>query len=141
MKLPKSRRKYPSTSRHQAGCNPFVRAERAFNGWVKRDILAGIEELKNATRTVQCKRKEYKERLAHIRSQDPKISDKSCAASLVDKLDSIRQKQEILEQIQDSLRPYNQLPPDPTLATIEVERARQQLVALLSQRDQLLRRV
>lgn len=100
----------------------------------------GIEELRNATHTVQCKREEYEERLRHLHSQDPPLPSGSPAASLVDKLELIRQRREELAQVQEALRPYNQLPPDLTLATIEVERARQQLDALLAQRDQLLRR-
>lgn len=49
--------------------------------------------------------------------------------SVTTKLTAIMSKREQLTKIEESLHPYNRLPPDISLATVEIEKARQELVS------------
>jgi hypothetical protein len=90
----------------------------------------GVKELQIATETVMQKREEYQLRLQklyavwqarHGNKEPPVVKLADCAAQIIDKKGQ-------LKNIEEALQPYNQLPPDISLASVEVERARQELV-------------
>ncbi|PJF16470.1 hypothetical protein PSACC_03658 [Paramicrosporidium saccamoebae] len=108
----------------------YGRAHNEFVGWGQRDCELGIKELKVATETVLQKREEYQLRLQRLHSvwqerhgnrEPPVVRLADCAAQILDKRGQ-------LKSIEEALQPYNQLPPDISLASVEVERARQELV-------------
>lgn len=117
-----------------------TRAKEDFVAWARQDCEERIQELLDARETVLLKKDEYRNRLAVLKVEWEKVRGEWVdAACLQAKLDEYQSKVESLKQIQLALEPYNQLPPDPTLAMICIEEAKQRLANLTRQRDQLLR--
>lgn len=114
-----------------------------FNRWARRDCEAGVQELGEATETVCRKREEYKERLSELgtrwREQTTGDAEEMGASTLLLHLERLREGRRLLEQVQEALRPYNQLPPDVSLASIKLEEAKQELAHLMTQRDAIIR--
>lgn len=114
-----------------------------FNRWARRDCEAGVRELGEATETVCRKREEYKERLLELdtrwRESATGNADEMGANTLLLNLERLREGRRLLEQVQEALTPYNQLPPDVSLASVKLEEARQECARLMAQRDTILR--
>lgn len=118
-------------------------AREDFDRWARRDCEAGMRELREATATVCRKRTEYRERLADLdarwREHSAGDTDGVGASTLLSHLEKLQEGRRRLEQAQQALAPYHQLPPDPSLASIRLEEARQELARLMAQRNVILR--
>ena len=85
-----------------------------------------------ATLTVLQKKSEYQQRLENLHANYKQLNGPIPTTSVTTKLTAIMGMREQLIKIEESLQPYNQLPPDISLATVEIEKARQELVIIMS---------
>lgn len=114
-----------------------TQAKSDFESWGKADCRRGIEDLKTATAGVLAKKEEYRRRLetlnltleSELGIQGQQIQKNTI--NTVDLMEEIMAKQKSLKQLEEKLEPFNKLPPDLTLASIEVERARAELVIIV----------
>lgn len=115
----------------------MTQAKSDFESWGKADCMRGIEDLKTATAGVLAKKEEYQKRLktlnmtleSELGIQGQQIQKNTIKT--VELMEEIMTKQKSLKQLEEKLEPFNKLPPDLTLASFEVERARAELVILV----------
>ena len=119
-----------------------ARATDDFFSWGHRDCDLGIRDLVLATGTIAAKRSEYQVRRDHLRrlwqQREGEAGGRPRAQILHQRLQAIHEMRDKLSSLERSLEPFCRLPPDLTLAALELERARHRLAELISQRDALL---
>lgn len=114
-----------------------------FEGWGRRDCELGIRELESAAKAIGKKRDEYRERLDHLKKQwnmyYSTTIDDILTVELLKNVKLVEERRQVLDEIKRTLEPFNKLPPDMTLASVQVEEAKRKLDRLIAERDQILR--
>lgn len=119
-------------------------AKREYDLWGKRDCELGVRELKTSIETIRLKHAEYKERLSQLDVQMGAMAAKglfSQPKETHDHLKRVAELQSRMQIVEETLRPFQNLPPDLALATIKYEEAKRKLNSLIFERDQILRQM
>lgn len=85
------------------------------------------------------KRVEYEGRIEKLERDVSGLTTPEETIKSAKGLKAIMEKREQLQDIERSLEPFNKLPPDLSLATLELEKIKRELENLIKQRDALLK--
>lgn len=114
------------------------RCEKEFTKSGRKEYQSGIEAIQGNSVTISQKAVEYRQKIDQSVStlcKYPVLQDVGSFGEEWGKLKGLRRE---LNNIQAELEPFNELPPDPVLAKVELEQARANLRQLLVKRDALL---